>query len=193
MRKLEPADLLPLERYARERKTYRKRIIKHKARRTVRLGENISLLFEDRLTMLYQVQEMLRAEKIFEAEGIQEELATYNPLIPDGCNWKATMLIEFPDRKLRQIRLREMRGIDRMVWVEIGGYKKVFAISDEDLEREDEEKTSAVHFLRFELNQELIDGANAALPVRFGCGHPQYSALTTLPEAVREAIVADLG
>ncbi len=192
MRKIEPKDLLSLESYARERQDYRKRMIMHKARRTVRLGENISLLFEDRLTMLYQIQEVLRAEKVFEAEGIQEELAAYNPLIPDGSNWKTTMLIEFTDSELRKIRLGEMRGIDRMVWVEVGGHKKIFAISDEDLERENEEKTSAVHFLRFELDPESLVRAKAAMPVRVGCEHPQYVAVTTPPEAVREAIVSDL-
>src|SRR5256886_15151596 len=143
--------LLSLEAYARERNAFRARVIEHKKRRTVRLGGHVTLLFEDELTIRYQVQEMLRIERIFEEQGIQHELDSYNPLVPDGSNWKATMLIEYPDADQRKRMLARLKGIERQVWVEIKGFERVFAIADEDLERENDEKTSAVHFLRFEL------------------------------------------
>src|SRR5213082_1232163 len=143
--------LLSLEAYARERNAFRARVIEHKKHRTVPLGEHLTLQFEDELTIRYQVQEMLRIERIFEDEGIQHELDSYNPLVPDGSNWKATMLIEYPDAEERKRRLAELKGIERRGWVQIPGGERVYAIADEDLERENEEKTSSVHFLRFEL------------------------------------------
>src|SRR5688572_24264082 len=143
--------LLSLEMYARERNAFRARVIAHKKDRTVHLGEHVTLLFEDELTIRYQVQEMLRIERIFEEEGIQHELDAYNPLVPDGGNWKATMLIEYPDAEERRRMLARLKGIEARVWVEVEGFPRVYAIADEDLERENEEKTSSVHFLRFEI------------------------------------------
>ncbi len=166
--------LLPLEAYARERNAFRARVIEHKKARTVHLGGHVTLLFEDELTIRYQVQEMLRIERIFEEEGIQHELDAYNPLVPDGGNWKATMLIEYPDAEERRRALARMKGIERRVWVEVQGTPRVYAIADEDLERENEEKTSSVHFLRFELDAparaKLKDGAALSI----GVDHPAY-------------------
>ena len=144
--------LLSLEAYARERNAFRAKVIEHKKRRTVHLGEHVTVLFEDELTIRYQVQEMLRIERIFEDQGIQGELDAYNPLIPDGSNWKATMLLEYPDADERRRMLGVLKGIERRTWVQVEECERVFAISDEDLERETEDKTSAVHFLRFELS-----------------------------------------
>src|SRR3970040_1689939 len=143
---------MSLETYARERNAFRAKVLEHKKRRKVRLGEHVSLDFEDELTIRYQVQEMLRIERIFEEQGIQHELDAYNPLIPDGSNWKATMLIEYPDADERRSMLAQLKGIERRVWVQVEECERVFAIADEDLQRENEEKTSAVHFLRFELS-----------------------------------------
>src|SRR2546425_10142777 len=142
---------MSLETYARERASFRTKVLEHKKNRTVRLGEHVSLQFEDELTIRYQVQEMLRIERIFEDEGIQGELDAYNPLIPDGSNWKATMLIEYPDEAERRRMLGLLRGIEKRVWAQVAGSERVYAIADEDLERENDEKTSSVHFLRFEL------------------------------------------
>src|ERR671927_1992658 len=144
--------LLSLEAYARERNAFRARVMEHKKRRTVHLGGHVTLQFEDELTIRYQVQEMLRIERIFEEEGIQGELDAYNPLVPDGTNWKATMLIEYPDPEERKRMLARLKGIERKVWVQVEGCERVYAIADEDLERETEEKTSSVHFVRFELS-----------------------------------------
>ena len=151
MQKLTPADLMTLERYARERTEFRTRVMAHKKVRKLSVGPNTSWLFEDRLTIQYQVQEILRTEKIFEPEGIVEELEAYNPLIPDGRNWKVTLLIEYPDPATRPAALARLKGIEDRCWVQVADFSRVFAIADEDLERENEEKTSAVHFLRFEL------------------------------------------
>lgn len=190
--KLTRDDLLPLERYAAERAAWRARLIPHKKTRSVRLGEHITLLFEDRLTIQYQVQEMLRAERIFEAEGIEDELGAYNPLIPDGGNWKATMLIEYPDVAQRQRMLAQLKGIETRVWVQAGEGPRCHAIADEDLERENEEKTSAVHFLRFELDAALRAALQAGAPLNMGVDHVNYSASVTVPEATRAALFADL-
>ncbi len=184
--------LLSLEAYARERAAFRSRVIEHKKSRTVHLGEHVRLAFEDELTVRYQVQEMLRIERIFEDEGIQGELDAYNPLIPDGGNWKATMMIEYPDEAERRRRLGELKGIAERVWVQVGG-EKVWAIADEDLERETEEKTSSVHFLRFEVSaamrRALRDGARLAI----GVDHPAYRAgRDPVPAEVRAALVGDL-
>jgi len=150
MRKLVESDLMSLERYSRERNEFRARVIAHKKNRQLSVGPSAMWLFEDRLTIQYQVQEMLRTERIFEAEGIAEELAAYNPLIPDGRNWKVTLLIEFPEVAERQRELAKLKGVEDRCWVQVGAHERVFAIADEDLERENDEKTSSVHFLRFE-------------------------------------------
>ena len=149
MPQIEPQSLLTLEAYSRQRGAFRSRVIEHKQRRTVHLGGNLTLVFEDELTIRYQVQEMLRIERIFEPEGIRGELEAYNPLIPDGGNWKATMLIEYPEPEERRRRLAELKGIEDRTWVQVEGCARVFAIADEDMERENDEKTSAVHFVRF--------------------------------------------
>jgi hypothetical protein len=168
--------LMSLEQYAKARKEFRERVLAHKKDRTVRLGEHVTLVFEDELTMRYQIQEMLRVERIFEEEGIRDEIDTYNPLVPDGSNWKATMLIEYPDIEERRVALSKLIGVEDRVWVKVAGQPRIYAIADEDLDRENDDKTSAVHFLRFELSgpmkQALKDGA--ALSV--GVDHPNYSA-----------------
>ena len=185
--------LLPLERYARERDAWRARVIEHKKLRTVHLGEHVTLLFEDELTIRYQVQEMLRIERIFEEDGIQHELDAYNPLVPDGGNWKATMLIEYPDAEERRRELARLKGVERRVWVRVAGGEPVQAVADEDLERENEEKTSSVHFLRFELGPtagaRLREGAVLAM----GVDHPAYRAvLDPVAAEVRSALAQDL-
>ncbi len=184
--------LLSLEAYARERNAFRARVIEHKKRRTVHLGGHITLQFEDELTIRYQVQEMLRIERIFEDEGIQGELDAYNPLVPDGSNWKATMLIEYPDAEERRRMLGRLKGIEGKVWVQVGGGERVYAIADEDLERENEEKTSSVHFLRFELAGPARDALRSGAEVRVGVEHPEYSAATALAPDVRAALAADV-
>jgi len=184
--------LLSLEAYARERNAFRARVIDHKKRRTVRLGSHITLLFEDELTVRYQVQEMLRIERIFEEAGIQHELDAYNPLVPDGSNWKATMLIEYPDAEERKRMLARLKGIERQVWVQVQGSERVLAIADEDLERENEEKTSAVHFLRFELTPPMRKALRAGAGVSVGAEHPAYRAQGELAPEVRAALAADL-
>ena len=192
MQKLTRDDLLPLERYAAERPAFRARVIAHKALRTLHLGPHVTLVFEDRLTVQYQVQEMLRIERIFEAAGIEDELAAYNPLIPDGGNLKATMLIEFPDPEQRRVELARLKGVERQVWLQAGEGAKAFAIADEDLERENEEKTSSVHFLRFELDAGARAALAAGAPLVLGCDHPAYGHRLAVPEASRRALAADL-
>jgi hypothetical protein len=184
--------LLTLEAYARERNAFRARVIEHKKRRTVSLGSHITLLFEDELTVRYQVQEMLRIERIFEEPGIQHELDAYNPLVPDGTNWKATMLIEYPDADERKRKLAELKGVERRVWIEVRGAERVYAIADEDLERENEEKTSSVHFLRFELGAPLRAALARGAGVTVGVDHPHYRASVELAPEVRAALCADL-
>jgi hypothetical protein len=184
--------LLSLEAYAKQRNDFRARVMEHKKRRTVHLGGELTLQFEDELTIRYQVQEMLRIERIFEEEGIQHELDAYNPLIPDGGNWKATMLIEYPDPDERRAKLAALKGIERRVWVQVDGGERVYAIADEDLERENEEKTSAVHFLRFELGAAMRDALRRGAAVRMGVDHPAYAATVELEPAVRAALAGDL-
>jgi len=184
--------LLSLEAYARERNAFRARVIEHKKRRTVRLGEHVTLLFEDELTIRYQVQEMLRIERIFEEDGIQHELDAYNPLVPDGSNWKATMLIEYPDADERRRMLERLKGIERRVWVEVEGCARVHAVADEDLERENEEKTSSVHFLRFELDAPMRERLRRGARLTLGVDHPEYRASAPAPADVRDALTADL-
>ncbi|WJW76234.1 DUF3501 family protein [Thiohalobacter sp. IOR34] len=192
MRKLSREDLYSLEEYAELRPEFRARVLEHKKQRVLPIGPLASLYFEDRLTMQYQVQEMLRIERIFEAEAIEEELAAYNPLIPDGSNWKATFMIEVPDAEERRRRLIELRGIERHVWVQVEGFDPVHAIANEDLERETEDKTSAVHFLRFELGPERVAALRQGAALRAGIGHPAYTHQVDVDPEVREALLADL-
>jgi hypothetical protein len=193
MPKITRDSLMTLEAYAKSRKDFRAQLIAHKRDRTLHLGEHVTLIFEDELTIRYQVQEMLRVEKIFEEAGIQEELDAYNPLVPDGRNFKATMMIEYEDIDERREALGRLKGIEKQAWVQVAGCERVFAIADEDLDRETEEKTSAVHFLRFELTvpmaRALKHGANLAA----GIDHPHYGAVIDplLPE-VRAALAKDI-
>ena len=192
MSKIERGSLLSLEAYARERHAFRARVIEHKKVRTVPLGEHVTLIFEDELTVRYQIQEMLRIERIFEDAGIREELEAYNPLVPDGSNLKATMMIEYPDVAERKRALSQLKGIEGRVWVQVGEHARVFAIADEDLERETEEKTSAVHFLRFEFDAAARAALAAGTGLTIGIDHPQYQARVALAPAVRDALAADL-
>jgi len=169
--------IMTLEAYAKARQEFRTQVMAHKKNRKVYLGENITLLFEDELTVRYQIQEMLRVEKIFEEKGILDEMSVYNSLIPDGRNWKATMLIEYPDPVERAKRLTKLIGIEDNVWVKVQGHNPVYAIADEDLERETEEKTSSVHFLRFELTQNMIQGLHDGASLSMGIDHSVYQAL----------------
>ena len=191
--KLSVGDLLSLERYARERVAFRTKVLEHKRARQLAVGPNTTWLFEDRLTVQYQVQEMLRAERIFEPEGIEEELSSYNPLIPDGTNWKATLLIEFPDEQERRRELSKLKGIEDRCWVQVSGQERVFAIADEDLERENDEKTSSVHFLRFELTPAMIAALRGGASLGAGVDHDHYRhAVAAVSEATRKALIADL-
>lgn len=193
MSKLAATDLMSLEEYARERPAFRASVLEHKRARRLAVGPNVTWCFEDRLTMQYQVQEMLRAERIFEPAGIAEELAAYNPLIPDGSNWKVTLLIEFPQPAERAQALAQMKGIEERCWVQVAGQPRVFAIADEDLERENEEKTSAVHFLRFELTPAMIVGLRAGAVLGAGVDHEHYRhTLGAVPAPLRAALLTDL-
>lgn len=186
-------DLYSLEQYSEIRPEYRSRVMEHKKDRSVPLGPNVTLYFEDSLTIQYQIQEMLRIEKIFDADGINEELETYNPLIPDGNNWKATFMVEFTDIDERRKALAEWIGIEKTVWVKVGNFDKVFAICNEDLERENEEKTSSVHFMRFQLSDEMVAGACAGEPISAGIDLEHYQQLEMpLEERFQKALRADL-
>jgi Protein of unknown function (DUF3501) len=190
---LTAADLLPLEQYARERDAIRARMIDYRAARRLHVGPNCTWSFEDRETVRYQVQEMLRTERIFEAAGIAEELAAYNPLIPDGRNLKATLLIEYPDPAERARRLTELRGIENRSWLRVAGHESVFAIADEDLERTNAEKTSAVHFLRFELTAAMVASLKSGAALAAGIDLPAYlHTLEPVPAEMRAALLADL-
>jgi hypothetical protein len=191
MPRIERNSLLTLEAYAKERPAFRARAVAHKRARTVHVGEHLTLLFEDELTMRYQVQEMLHAEKMFEEAGIQDELDTYNPLIPDGSNLKATMLIEYEDENARRDALARLKGIEDRVWLRVAGLPAVHAIADEDLERENADKTSSVHFLRFELTPPMIAAFRRGGPVTIGVDHPAYQAQVELADPVRNALAAD--
>ncbi|MCU0868898.1 MAG: DUF3501 family protein [Burkholderiales bacterium] len=185
--------LMTLEAYSRQRNAFRAEVLAHKKPRKVFLGDNLTLIFEDELTLRYQIQEMLRIEKIFEEDGIQSELDAYNPLVPDGSNWKATMLIEYPDAEERRVRLAQLKGIETQVWVRVAGHAKVRPIADEDLDRDDGEKTASVHFLRFELDAgmkaSLRDGAALAI----GVDHPEYTAaLDPVSPQTRASLLGDL-
>jgi hypothetical protein len=193
MDKLSIGDLYSLEEYARHRAEFRNRVIEHKRHRRLHLGEHLTLCFEDRLTMQYQVQEMLRTERIFEEEGILGELEAYNPLIPDGGNWKATLLIEFSDPTERRRQLQRLVGVEHKVWVQIDELPPVTAIADEDLERSTDTKTSSVHFLRFELSSQMIAALKNGASLSAGVDHPLCTVrLDAVPEATRESLVADL-
>ena len=193
MNKLSVSDLLSLERYARERAAFRGRVLEHKRLRRVAVGPHASWCFEDRLTVQYQVQEMLRAERIFEPDGIAEELAAYNPLIPDGHNWKVTLLIEFADAEERRRQLAVLKGIETRSWVRVESHERVHAIADEDLPRENAAKTSAVHFLRFELAAAMTASLHAGAALAIGIDHERYCyRVDPVPAAVRAALLADL-
>jgi len=191
-RKLEPEDLYSLEQYARVRPEFRTRVIAHKKNRQVAIGEHVMVYFEDRLTMQYQVQEMLRIERIFEPDLIAHELDTYNVLIPDGSNWKATFMIEYPDAEERRVALSRMKGIEHRVWVRVPGSERIYAIADEDLERTDSTKTSSVHFLRFELTPEMVRRVKEGADVEIGIDHEAYDFAATVPPAVRDSLAGDL-
>src|SRR5437773_2033651 len=192
MPRIDRASLRTLQTYARDRPHLRAKVIAHKKHRTVHLGEHVTLVFEDELTIRYQVQEMLRIERIFEEEGIKEELAAYNPLVPDGRNLKATMMIEYPDPDERAKRLADLIGIEDKVWLRAAGHERVWAIADEDLDRENGQKTSAVHFLRFELDEAAAQALKKGAGLTFGIDHPRYSAAVEAPSAVRDSLVQDL-
>jgi hypothetical protein len=184
--------LLSLEAYAKSRKEFRAKVIAHKKNRTLRLGEHVTLIFEDELTVRYQIQEMLRIEKTFEEEGIQDELDAYNPLVPDGTNLKATMMIEYDDPVLRKRELARLIGIEDKTYLQVDGFDKVYAIADEDLERENEEKTSSVHFLRFEFAPAMIEGLKKGAALAVGVDHPNYPVrVDEVAPNVQAALVKD--
>jgi hypothetical protein len=185
-------DLYSLEKYAQVRKDFRARVIEHKKNRRLALGEHAALYFEDRLTMQYQIQEMLRIERIFEPEAIQEELDVYNPLIPDGSNWKATFMVEYPDLEERRQALARLVGIEHMVWMQVDGFDKVYPIANEDLDRSTPDKTASVHFMRFELTPAMVSAVKAGAALRAGIDHPEYRVDVGVPENVRASLAADL-
>ena len=192
MNKLAHTDLMTLEQYARERPTFRTRVIAHKKARKVPVGPNTTWLFEDRLTIQYQVQEILRTERIFEPEGIADELEAYNPLIPDGRNWKVTLLVEFADPATRPGHLAKLKGIEDRCYVQVADFARVYAIADEDLERENETKTSSVHFLRFELSDAMVAALRSGAKLSVGIDHANYAhANDALPETTRAALLSD--
>jgi len=180
MNKLNRSDLFSLEQYSIERESFRNRVLEEKKSRKVYIGENVVLLFENKNTIQYQIQEMLRIEKIFDSEGINEELDAYNPLIPDGANLKAVMLIEYPNVEERKEKLKILKGIERKIWIKVGSHNKVFAIADEDLEREDDTKTSAVHYLRYEFGAAMINDWKNGANVIMGIDHPEYQVPETI-------------
>ncbi|MEJ2630357.1 MAG: DUF3501 family protein [Acidihalobacter sp.] len=193
MEKLSREDLMSLEEYAQKRAEFRPQVMAHKRNRRLALGAHAALYFEDRLTMQYQVQEMLRAERIFEAAGIEEELDTYNPLIPDGSNWKATFMLEYDDVEQRQEAVQRLIGIEDKVWVRVAGFDKIYAIADEDLERETEEKTSTVHFMRFELSAEMVAALKQDATLSAGIEHENMPlAVEPVPAEVVQSLVGDL-
>lgn len=192
MQKIRQEDLLPLEQYSKQRDEFRAKVISHKQHRKVFLGEHITLYFEDRLTMQYQIQEMLRVERIFEEDGIREELNAYNPLIPDGTNLKATMMVEYENVDERRDALAQLVGVENKVWLRVSGHDKVYAIADEDLERSTGEKTSSVHFLRFEFSPAMISALKSGANLGAGVDHTAYQgAVDVLPAATRASLAAD--
>lgn len=192
MQKLRRDNLISLEKYAEERPAFRQKVIAHKRNRRLDLGTNAALYFEDFLTMQYQVQEMLRIERIFEADGINEELNAYNPLIPDGSNWKATFMIEFPEVEERRAMLSQLRGIENRVYVQVADFDRVWAIADEDLERSDDDKTSAVHFLRFEMPAEQVAALRGGASLVAGIDHENYRVeVSPVADNIRQSLIAD--
>jgi len=186
------ADLYSLEEYARIRPEFRDKIIEHKQNRRVAIGDHAALYFEDELTMKYQVQEMLRIERIFEMDGIQDELDVYNPLIPDGSNWKATFMMEYSDIEERKVALAKLLGVEKALYIQVNDFERVHPIANEDLERETEDKTSAVHFVRFELSDEMVAAVKQGAEIKAGIDHPEYQQECVIPEAVRSSLSHDL-
>jgi uncharacterized protein (UPF0276 family) len=192
MEPLTRADLMSLEEYASKRIAFREQVMQHKLERRVLIGDHATLHFEDRMIMQYQVQEMLRLERIFEAELIQEELDVYNALIPNGSNWKATFMIEFPDVDQRKVELARLIGIEEKTWMQVGDHDKVYPIANEDLERSTEDKTSSVHFMRWELTPDMVKDAKAGAAIKAGIDHTNYNVSVTLNEAQRASLASDL-
>ena len=192
MQKLTRENLYSLEKYAAIREDFRSKVMEHKNQRRVPIGAHAALYFEDALTMQYQVQEMLRLERIFEAEGIEDELSVYNPLIPDGSNWKATFMLEFEDVEERKKALARLIGVEKTVWLQVEGYDKVFAIANEDLERSAPYKTAAVHFMRFELSPQMVAAVKRGAAVSAGIDHPAYRESTVLNAVERNSLAGDL-
>jgi len=194
MNKLNRDNLFSLEKYAEVRPEFRARVMAHKKNRRLPIGSNAALYFEDALTMQYQIQEMLRIERIFEAAGIQEELDAYNPLIPDGSNWKATFMMEYPDEEERRVQLAKLLGIEKHVWAQVADFARITPIADEDMEREDEHKTSSVHFMRFELTPEMVAAVQGGAAVSMGIDHPAYTySVEPVPQNIRDSLAGDLG
>ena len=185
-------DLMSLEQYAEKRPEFRQQVLTHKKHRQVLLGPNATLYFEDRLTLLYQIQEMLRIEKIFEADGINEELEAYNPMVPSGRNFKATFMIEYTDSEVRAVQLEKMVGIEDLVWMQVAEFDKVWAIADEDLERSTDTKTSAVHFMRFEIADEMVGALKNGADWKIGVQHPVYTYDLVVEGATRDSLLNDL-
>ena len=193
MKKLERSGLWSLEEYAEKRSDFKNKVIAHKQNRQLPIGPNATIYFEDRLTIQYQIQEMLRIERIFEAKEIEEELNTYNPLIPDGSNWKATFMIEFADETERRIALAKMRGIEDTIWMQVDGHEKITSIANEDMERSNDDKTSAVHFLRFELDEDMVTSLNKGANLSAGISHVEYHhTVEAIPNRPRECLLEDL-
>lgn len=192
MIKLTRSDLLSLEEYSEQRVMFRSKVMEHKKTRNVALSENARLYFEDEMTIRYQIQEMLRIEKVFDAAGIEDELEAYNPLLPEGSNWKATFMLEYTDVDERKQKVTELIGVERKAWVQVEGCEKVFAIADEDMDREDGERTSTVHFLRFELDPTMVASAKHGAAVKMGVEHPNLMIETLLTDPVRDSLVNDL-
>ena len=193
MKKLSRDDLMSLEEYSEVRVAFRSEVMDHKRHRRIDLGRNAALYFEDRLTIRYQVQEMLRIERIFDAAGINDELDAYNPLVPDGSNWKATFMVEFPDEDERRAMLQKLIGVEDRVYVQVDGQERVYAIADEDLERSNEQKTSAVHFLRFELGSADVASLKNGAMLAAGIDHDSYTVeISPVAESTRQSLLADL-
>ena len=189
---LSKKDLFSLEKYSEIRNEFRAKVMKHKENRRLAFNDHAVLYFEDALTMQYQVQEMLRIERIFESEGIQQELDVYNTLIPEGANWKATFMIEYSNIQQRKVALAKLIGVEKSIWVKVEESEKVYAISNEDMDRETEDKTSAVHFMRFELTKDMITNIKVGLPIIFGIDHDLYKTDIIVPPKVQRALIVDL-
>jgi len=185
-------DLFSLEKYSEVRNEFRAKVMKHKKNRRLAFNDHAVLYFEDALTMQYQVQEMLRIERIFDAEGIQQELDVYNTLIPEGSNWKATFMIEYSNIQQRKVALAKLIGVERSIWIKVEESEKVYAIANEDMDRETEDKTSAVHFMRFELTKDMITNIKVGLPIIFGIDHDLYKTDIIVPPKVQRALIVDL-